>query len=128
MNPEESFREGQLYVQITLNLHLYLECFMNEAQYFVYLFHEWKYSGDTFWFPADFVRLHSDKKWSVYNFYWKVYLNSERQIYQNKIQKNAFQKNYVMSEISIWSPVNQKDFWLPGVFYTCKELRLGALL
>ncbi len=32
-----------------------------------------------------------------------------------------------MSEISIWSLNNQQDFWLPGVFYTGKELRLGAL-
>ncbi len=32
-----------------------------------------------------------------------------------------------MSQISIWSPINQQDFWLPGVFYTGKELRLGAL-
>ncbi len=32
-----------------------------------------------------------------------------------------------MSEISIWSPNNQQDFWLPGVFYTGKELGLGAL-
>ncbi len=32
-----------------------------------------------------------------------------------------------MSQINIWSPVNQQDFWLPGVFYTDKELRLGAL-
>ncbi len=29
-----------------------------------------------------------------------------------------------MSEISIWSPINQQDFCLPGVFYTGKELRL----
>ncbi len=29
-----------------------------------------------------------------------------------------------MSEIIIWSPINQQDFWLPGVFYTGKELRL----
>ncbi len=42
-----------------------------------------------------------------------------------------------MSQISIWSPINHQDFWLPGVFYTGKELpgvlytgkelRLGAL-
>ncbi len=32
-----------------------------------------------------------------------------------------------MSEIIIWSPINQLDVWLPGVFYTGKELRLGAL-
>ncbi len=31
-----------------------------------------------------------------------------------------------MSQISIWSPINQQDFWLPGVFYRGKELRLGA--
>ncbi len=50
------------------------------------------------------------------------FLKSER-------QKNAFQKSYkliciLMSQISIWSPINQQDFWLPGVFYTGKELRL----
>ncbi len=32
-----------------------------------------------------------------------------------------------MSQIIIWSPINQQDFWLPGVFYTGKELRLGVL-
>ncbi len=32
-----------------------------------------------------------------------------------------------MSQISIWSPINQQDFWLQDVFYTGKELRLGAL-
>ncbi len=32
-----------------------------------------------------------------------------------------------MSQISIWSPINQHDFWLPDVIYTGKELRLGAL-
>ncbi len=31
-----------------------------------------------------------------------------------------------MSQISIWSPINQQDVWLPGVFYTSKELRLGV--
>ncbi len=59
-------------------------------------------------------------------------MKSERQNNNKKIQKNAFQKSYkliciLMSE-SIWSPINQQDFWLPGVFYTGKELRLGALL
>ncbi len=29
-----------------------------------------------------------------------------------------------MSEISIWSPINPQDFWLPWVFYTGKKLRL----
>ncbi len=33
-----------------------------------------------------------------------------------------------MSEISIWSPINQQDFWLPGVFYTGMELRLEQSL
>ncbi len=28
-----------------------------------------------------------------------------------------------MSQISIWAPINQQDFWFPGVFYTGKELR-----
>ncbi len=32
-----------------------------------------------------------------------------------------------MSQISIWSPINQQDFWLPDVFYSGNELRLGAL-
>ncbi len=32
-----------------------------------------------------------------------------------------------MSQTSIWSPINQQDFWLPCVFHTGKELRLGAL-
>ncbi len=31
------------------------------------------------------------------------------------------------NEISIWSFINQQDLWLPDVFYTGKELRLGAL-
>ncbi len=47
----------------------------------------------------------------------------------NKIQKNAFLESYeliciLMSQTSILSPINQQDFWLPGVFYTGKELRL----
>ncbi len=33
----------------------------------------------------------------------------------------------LMSQISIWSPINQQDFCLPGMFNTGKELRLGAL-
>ncbi len=50
----------------------------------------------------------------------------------NKIQKNVIQKSYkliciLMSQIGIWSPINQQDFWLPDVFYTGKALRLGAL-
>ncbi len=33
----------------------------------------------------------------------------------------------LISEISIWSPINQQDFWFPCVFYTDNELRLGTL-
>ncbi len=33
----------------------------------------------------------------------------------------------LMSQIGIWSSFNQQDFWFPGIFYTGKELRLGAL-
>ncbi len=59
-----------------------------------------------------------------------VYLNSERENNNKKIQTNAFKKSYkliciLMSEISIWSPINQQDFWLPAVFYRGKKLRLG---
>ncbi len=32
-----------------------------------------------------------------------------------------------MSEISIWSPVNQQDFCLPGIFYTGAEIRSTLL-
>ncbi len=61
-----------------------------------------------------------------------IFLTVRDRITTTKIQKNAFQKSYklvciLMSEISIWSPINQQDFWLPGVFYTGKELRLEAL-
>ncbi len=68
------------------------------------------------------------KKWSVI---LTVYLNSERQNNNKKISK-CISKSYeliciLMSQISIWSPINQQDFWLPGVLYTGKELRLGAL-
>ncbi len=57
------------------------------------------------------------------------YLNSER---QNNKKKHTFKKSYkliciLMSQIRIWSPINQQDFCLPGIFYTGKELRLGAL-
>ncbi len=33
-----------------------------------------------------------------------------------------------MSQISIWSPINQQDVCLPGVFYTGKDLRLEQSL
>ncbi len=73
------------------------------------------------------------KKWSVYNFNGRFIWTVRDRITTKKIQKNAFQKSYkliciLMSEISIWSPINQQDFWLPGVFYTGKELRLGGSL
>ncbi len=53
--------------------------------------------------------------------------NSERQN-NDLIQKNAFKKSYTlicifMSQIIIWSTINQQDFWLPGVFCTGNELR-----
>ncbi len=35
--------------------------------------------------------------------------------------------NITLCEMRIWSPINQIDFWLLGVFYTGKEHRLGAL-
>uniref|UniRef100_A0A673XUQ6 Transmembrane 6 superfamily member 2b n=1 Tax=Salmo trutta TaxID=8032 RepID=A0A673XUQ6_SALTR len=60
-----------------------------------------------------------------------VYLNSERQNNNEEIQTNACQKCYkliciLMREKSICPSLNQKDFWLPGVFYTGNELGLGA--
>ncbi len=73
------------------------------------------------------------KKWSVYNFNGRfIWTVRDRITKKKKIQKNAFQKSYklicfLMSEISIWSLINQQDFWLPCVYYTGKELRLGAL-
>ncbi len=66
----------------------------------------------------------------VYNFngrfIWTVRDNNK------KVQKNALKTSYklicmLMSEISIRSPINKQDFWLAGVLYTGKELRLGAL-
>ncbi len=71
------------------------------------------------------------KKWSVYNFNGR-FIWTVRDRITKKIQKNAFQESYkliciLMSDISIWSAINQQDFWLPGVFYTGKELRLRAL-
>ncbi len=70
-------------------------------------------------------------KWSIYNFNGR-FIWTVRDRITKKIQKNSFHKSYklisiLMSQISIWSPINQQDFWLPGVFYTDCELRLGAL-
>ncbi len=33
-----------------------------------------------------------------------------------------------MSQISIWSPINQQDFWLPGVFYTGNRYKVIQIL
>ncbi len=54
--------------------------------------------------------------------------NSERQN-NNKSRKTIwrFKICILMSQISIWSHINQQDFWIPLVFYLGKELRLGAL-
>ncbi len=57
------------------------------------------------------------KKSSVYNFNGRFIWTL-----REKIQKNAFQESYklvciLMSQICIWSPINQQDFWLPCVFY-----------
>ncbi len=72
------------------------------------------------------------KKWSVYNFNGRFIWTVRNRITTKKIQKNTFKKSYklisiLMSVISIWSPINQ-HFWLPGVFYTGKELRLEQSL
>jgi len=68
------------------------------------------------------------KKWSVYHFNGRFIWRVRGEIRTKKIQKHAFQKSYklifiLMSQISIWSPINLQDVWLPGVFYTGKELR-----
>ncbi len=69
------------------------------------------------------------KKWSVYNFNGRFIWTERDRITTTKIQKNLLNFFYkliciLMSEISIWSPINQEDFWLPGVFYTGEKLRL----
>jgi hypothetical protein len=71
------------------------------------------------------------KKWSVYNFNGRFIWTEGDRITTTKIQKNPCQKCYtlnciLMREISYWPPLNQKDLWLPGVFYTGNKLRLGA--
>ncbi len=68
------------------------------------------------------------KKWSVYNFNGRFIWTERDRITRTK---NPFKKMYklicvFMSQISIWSSINQQDFLLSGVFYTGKELRLGA--
>ncbi len=60
------------------------------------------------------------KKWSVYHFNGR-FIWTVRDRITTKMRKNAFKKSYkliciFMSEISIWSPINQYYFWLPGVF------------
>jgi hypothetical protein len=71
------------------------------------------------------------KKWSVYNYNGRFIWTVKDRITTTKIQKNTCQIFYkliciLMREVSIWSPLNQKDFWLPGAFYTGNELKLGA--
>ncbi len=61
------------------------------------------------------------KKWSVYNFNGRFIWTVRDQNNNTNIQINAFQKSYkliciLISQISIWSPINQQDFWLPGVY------------
>ncbi len=69
------------------------------------------------------------KKLSVYNFNGRFIWT----VRDRTTTKNAFKKSYkliciLMSQISIWSPINQQDFWLPGVFYTGKELSTACYL
>ncbi len=52
---------------------------------------------------------------------------------QNKIQKNAFQKSYkliciLMSEISIWSPINQQDLTAYLFYLIKKKKKKNSLL
>ncbi len=68
------------------------------------------------------------KKWSVYNFNGRFIWTVRDRIATKKIQKNAFQKRYkliciLMSQISIWSPINQQDFCLPGVSMIIRMVR-----
>ncbi len=58
-------------------------------------------------------------------------MNSERPNNNKRNSEKRIKKSYkliciLMSQISIWSPINQQDFWLPGVFNTGKELRISA--
>ncbi len=71
------------------------------------------------------------KKRPVYNFNGR-FIWTVRDRITTKNPEKCIKKRYnlnciVMSEIIIWSPINQQDFWLPGFIYTGKELRLGAL-
>ncbi len=59
-------------------------------------------------------------------------MNRERQNNNKKIQINAFQKSYTLiciliSQISIWSLINQQDFWLPGVYRSNQSIRFQTL-
>ncbi len=72
------------------------------------------------------------KKLSVYNFNGRFIWTVRDRITTTKSIKTHLKKLYklisiLMSQISIWYPINQQDFWLAGVFSKGKELRLGAL-
>ncbi len=114
-------------------LRLFCVCVCVCVYIYIYI-HTYMQWGETFFDPLLILYVCPvTKKLSVYNFngrfIWTVRQNNNN---NKKNQKNAFQKRYkliciLMSERSIWSPISQQDFWLPGVFYTGKELRLGAL-
>jgi len=79
-------------------------------------------------------------KWPVSvctNIYIYIYTHSGKKIFDPLlilyVCKNAFQRSYkliciLMSQISIWSLINYQDLWLPGIFYTGKELSLKGSL
>ncbi len=63
------------------------------------------------------------KKWSVYNFNGRFIWTVKDRITPKKSRKNAIHKSYtficiLMSQIPIWSLINQQDFLLLCVFYT----------
>ncbi len=62
------------------------------------------------------------KKRSVYHFNGRFIWAVRDIITTTKIRKRWFEWNKYLI------PFNQQDFWLPGVFYTGKELRLGVNL
>ncbi len=98
------------------------------------MFHEW---GTIFcifvprmkiqWgFPADFVRLHSDKE-MISRYFLLVGLFEQ---WETNLSKQNPEKRISKKWCNEWNkyliPCQSERF--PGVFYTCKELRLGALL
>ncbi len=62
------------------------------------------------------------KQWPVYNFNVSFILTvRDRKTKQKLLTEKRFKKSYkliciLMSQISIWSPINQQGFWLPSVF------------